>query len=154
MDRKSPNPIQKARICKGWTQERLAEECGYSDDSIRAWETGARVATLEALDILQKTLKAPWLAAAYLREQSPSLAAVVPEFEPNRPIAEAAAAYIGCCMQWTSGHFDANLLKMIADGRIDEAEQEDWLEVMDLANRLQKSYLELRFADTEKKAKG
>ena len=43
MYQNKPNAIQRARIGKGLTQEALAGRCGYSDDTIRAWESGAGV---------------------------------------------------------------------------------------------------------------
>ncbi len=55
------NAIQRARISKGLTQEALADRAGYSADSVRAWECGARVASIEALDILATCLDAAWL---------------------------------------------------------------------------------------------
>lgn len=41
MYQKTGNAIQRARLGKGLTQEALAERCGYSADSVRAWESGA-----------------------------------------------------------------------------------------------------------------
>ena len=70
MYQNKPNAIQRARIGKGLTQEALAGRCGYSDDTIRAWESGARTASIEALSILSECLEAPWLTGVYLREQT------------------------------------------------------------------------------------
>lgn len=154
IDRKTQNPIQKARIRRGLTQEGLAERTGYSADSIRAWESGVRMPSLEALEILQRELRAPWLTGRFLRIQTEALAPILPDFEVDRPLAEAAARYISCILAWTDGRFDRHLLAMIADGRIDETEKADYRAIMEMAEQTAKAYLELKFADTRKEPKG
>lgn len=154
IDREPRNPIQRARIRRGLTQEGLAERTGYSADSIRAWESGARVATLEALAILQRELRAPWLTGAYLRLQTEALAPIIPDFTVDKHLAEAAARYISCVLAWTDGRFDRHLLAMIADGRIDETEKADYRAILEMAEQTAQAYLELKFADTRKEPRG
>lgn len=154
MDRIAQNPIQRARIRRGLTQEGLAERTGYSADSIRAWESGVRVPSLEALEILQRELRTPWLAGSFLRTQTSALAPTVPTFAADKPLAEAAAQYIGCILAWEDGRVDRRLLAIIADGRIDEAEKADYLAIMDMAEQTARAFLELKFADTRKERIG
>ncbi len=45
MDKNKRNALQRARLSSGLTQEALAERSGYSADSVRAWESGARMAS-------------------------------------------------------------------------------------------------------------
>lgn len=144
------NAIQRARRRTGLTQEALAERSGYSDDAIRAWETGARTASLEALSILSEVLDAPWLTGVYLREQTTALNDLIPEFTVGRPLAEAAADYINCILDLIDDRFDRKLLRMIADGRIDEVEESDFMALMTLAGSANKAYYEIRFSQTEK----
>lgn len=59
-----PEEELRARISCGFTQEALAECSGYSADSIRSWESGARTASMEALGILSECLQSPWLTAS------------------------------------------------------------------------------------------
>lgn len=141
-----PNAIQRARISSGLTQEALAGRCGYSDDSIRAWESGARTASLEALGILAECLDAPWLTGVYLREQTGTLNALIPDFRVAMPLAEAAAGYIGSVLDLVDSRFDRALLRMVADGRIDEVEAKDFVAMMELADRVNQAYYEMRFA--------
>ena len=95
MYQRTSNAIQRARNSTGLTQEALAERSGYSSDSVRAWESGARVPSLEALNILAESLAAPWLPGVFLREQSAYLNSLIPDFRPGLPVAEAAAPTIG-----------------------------------------------------------
>lgn len=146
MYQNKPNAIQRARISRGLTQEALAERASYSDDSIRAWESGARTASMEALGILSECLQAPWLTGVYLREQTDALNELIPDFKVGRPISEAAAEYISCILELVDEKFDRQLLRMVADGRIDQMEARPFDELMALAARINKAYFEMRFA--------
>lgn len=140
------NAIQRARLSKGLTQEALAERAGYSADSVRAWECGARVASIEALDILAACLDAAWLPGVYLREQSAALQSLLPEFEVGRPLPEAAAEYITAVLELVDMRFDRQLLRMIADGKVDDSESEIFDAILDAAGKAAKAYYEMRFA--------
>lgn len=140
------NAIQRARICKGLTQEALAERVGYSVDTVRAWESGARVAALEALSKLQLVLDAPWLSGIYLQEQTDALKALLPEFEVGKPLAQAAAGYITCVLDLIDNRVDRKLLQLVADGKVDEVEQPVFDEIMAMAAAANKAYYEMRFS--------
>ena len=148
MYKKSANAIQRARVSNGLTQEALAERAGYSDDTIRAWESGARNCPIDALGILSEILDAPWLTGVYLREMSKngSLDELIPEFEVGRPLPEAAASYISCILEMVDDKFDRALLRMVADGQIDDAEQPVFQKIMDAAAASIQAYYEMRFA--------
>lgn len=146
MYQSAQNAIQRARISKGLTQEALAERAGYSADSVRAWECGARVASIEALDILAACLDAAWLPGVYLREQSAALQSLLPEFAVGRPLPEAAAEYINAVLELVDMRFDRQLLRMIADGKVDDSESEIFDEILEAAGKASKAYYEMRFA--------
>lgn len=143
------NAIQRARISKGLTQEALAGRCGYSDDTIRAWESGARTASIEALSILSECLEAPWLTGVYLREQTNALNELIPNFTVGRPLSEAVAEYVSCVLDLVDNRFDRKLIRMIADGHIDDVEEADFRALMEMATRANKAYYEMRFAKEE-----
>lgn len=140
------NALQRARVSTGLTQEALAERAGYSPDSIRAWESGARLAPLEALGILSEVLGAAWLPGVYLREQSSALNGLLPDFEVDWPLAEAAADYVTCLLDLVESKVDRQLLRMVADGQIDEVEQPVFQAIMEAAGRANRAYYEMRFA--------
>ena len=150
MYKSKPNAIQRARNRRGLTQEALAECSGYSVDSIRAWETGARIASLEALNILSDVLNTTWLTVVYLKEQTTALNDLIPEFTVGRPLAEAAADYINSILDLIDNRFDRKLLRMIADGHIDELEEADYQALLEMAGRADKAYFEIRFAQKDK----
>ena len=144
MDKNPINSIQRARIGKGLTQEALAERAGCSVDSVR--ESGARNCPIDMLGILSEILAAPWLTGVYLREQSTSLDALIPEFRIGRPLPEVAAAYISCILDFVDNRFDRALLRMVADGHIDDVEAAVFEKIMDMGSQITKAYYEMRFA--------
>lgn len=148
MDRSTGNAIQRARIRSGHTQESLAELAGYSVDSIRAWENGSRSCPLDALGILAEILDANWLTGVYLREQSHrgQLDELIPEFTVGRPLSEAGAEFISLVLQFVDERLDRRLLRMVADGKIDDSEQAIYNDILDLGAKLNKAYFELLFA--------
>lgn len=150
MYRNKGNAIQRARQMRGLTQETLAERSGYCDDSVRAWETGARTPSMEALSILAQCLDAAWLPGVYLMEQTSALNDLVPEFRMGRPLSEAAAEYISCVLELIDERFDRKLLRMVADGKIDAMEREDYDSLMQIAGRANRAYYEMRFAEAGK----
>lgn len=145
------NAIQRARISSGLTQEALAERAGYSADTVRAWESGMRTATLDALGILSEVLGAPWLTGVYLREQTDALNELIPEFEVGKPQAEAVASYVSCIYDMEEMEVCRTLIRMMADGAIDDVEQPIFDKIMEIAERTTKAYFEMRFSTKKEK---
>lgn len=110
-------------------------------------ESGATVANIPALMDLAKKLDKPWLPFFYLREQygDEFLRGVVPDFTVGMPLAEAAAGYITRELDIVDKRFDRELLRMMADGRIDEVEAPAYEQVDADAWLLMGDILTLRF---------
>ncbi len=88
---------------------------------------------------------APWLSGGVLREQSTAQRPAAGLFEVDRPLAEAAAEYVSCILELVD-RVDRALLRMVADGQIDQVELPVFEALMDLAARANKAYYEIRFA--------
>lgn len=146
MDKNTANSIQRARNRKRLTQEDLAEIIGYSVDTVQAWERSTRMPSLEALHQLALVLDAPWLPDTYLRERTDALSHVIPDYEVGRPLSEAAAGYISCILELVDERFDRKLLRMVADGRIDEKEAPIYTEIMEAAAKANRAYFEMLFS--------
>lgn len=101
---------------------------------------------MEALGILSECLDAPWLSGVYLREQTGTLDSLLPDFRVAIPLAEAAAGYISAVLELVDNRFDRQLLRMVADGHIDGVEETDFAALMEMANRVNRAYYEMRFA--------
>ena len=150
MDTVAANPIQMARNMRHKTQEELAELMYVSTDTVQAWERGTRIPDPKTLDTLSDKLDCPWLSLIYLRDRSASMARILPDFTVGRPLPEAAAAYISSVMDLVDIRFDRRLLRMMADGRIDELEAQDYAEIMEASTCMIKAYFDLLFAAERK----
>lgn len=147
MYKNKQNAIQRARISSGLTQEALAERAGYSIDSVRAYESGARRVPEEALRIFSQVLNASWLGGVYIQERSDILDELIPEFEVGKPQIEAAAGYISCMYELEDMDICRTLIRMLADGKIDEMERPQYEQIKELARKNMKTCLELIFAE-------
>lgn len=148
MDKTAGNAIYRARKLRGLTQEALGTAVGYSPDTIAAFEAGARLAPIEALDNMAALLSADWLTATYLREQysTGALAEIIPCFVVGRPLAEAAAEYINAMLDMMDRRFDRELLRMIADGRIDDLEQPVFAAIIEQGAKINSAFYTLKYA--------
>lgn len=148
MDKKTGNAILRARKLRGITQEALGDMIGYSPDTIAAFEAGVRFAPIEALDKMATCLSAEWLPGMYLREQysSGALAELIPSFSVGKPLAEAGAAYINAMLDMMDRKFDRELLRMIADGRIDGLEEPIFDEILKQGAEINSAYYTLKFS--------
>lgn len=146
MEKTAANPIQMARNLRHKTQEELAELLYVSTDTVQAWERGTRVPDPKTLDALSDKLDCPWLSLIYLRDRSTSMARIIPKFTVGRPMPEAAAAYISSVMDLVDIRFDRRLLRMMADGRIDELEAPDYKEIMEASAQMITCYFDLLFS--------
>ena len=63
------------------------------------------------------------------------------------PLAEAAAGYISAVLELVDRRFDRQLLGMVAGGKIDQVESEDFAALMEAAGRVNRAYYEMRFAN-------
>ena len=148
MDKNAGKVIQMARISRGITQTKLAEMTMYSPDTIQAWESGARIASIPVLDQLSSRMGTHWLTLMYLQELSgeEGIAAVIPRFTPGVPVSEAVAKYISCMQDNVEVRFDRQLLRMVADGHIDQIENSDFDRLLLFGNKIVGAYLEMFFA--------
>lgn len=150
MDKTKGNVIKRARLSAGITQEKAAEMSGYSVDAIQAWEAGSRRCSVEVLDLLAVCYGAPWLASIYWRElESESLAQVVPEFTPGKPLAQAALAVIHRLNALGDRGLVTRLAEIAADGLIDDAELPEFEAMLEDLRGLMAAANELKFADTK-----
>lgn len=149
MDKNPVNAIKRARISKGITQERAAEMSGYSVDSIQAWESGARRASVEVLDILGICLDAPWLTGMYLREMSSQgLSDLIPAFSPGEPLSKTVLALLNRIYDFADNHSDRRLMRIAEDDVISPDERKEFDAIMEDLVEIIQAATALRYANT------
>lgn len=137
------NIYQLARESAGITQERAAELIGLSVESIRSYESEKRVPADDTVIKMVDIYNANYLAYQHLKYKTQVGNRVLPEVE-EMPLSEAALRMIhelNDCM-----NYQASIVEIAMDGKVDESEREDWLEVRQRCKSLCRAIFALQFS--------
>lgn len=137
------NIYQIAREGAGITQERAAELIGLSVESIRSYESEKRVPADDTVIKMVDIYNANYLAYQHLKYKTQVGNRVLPEVE-EMPLSEAALRMIhelNDCM-----NYQASIVEIAMDGKVDESEREDWLEVRQRCKSLCRAIFALQFS--------
>lgn len=137
------NIYQIAREGAGITQERAAELIGLSVESIRSYESEKRVPADDTVIKMVDIYNANYLAYQHLKYKTQVGNRVLPEVE-EMPLSEAALRMIhelNDCM-----NYQASIVEIAMDGKVDESEKEDWLEVRQRCKSLCRAIFALQFS--------
>lgn len=137
------NIYQIAREGAGITQERSAELIGLSVESIRSYESEKRVPADDTVIKMVDIYNANYLAYQHLKYKTQVGNRVLPEVE-EMPLSEAALRMIhelNDCM-----NYQASIVEIAMDGKVDESEKEDWLEVRQRCKSLCRAIFALQFS--------
>ena len=69
----------------------------------------------------------------------------------GKPKAEAVASYVSCFYDMEEMEVCRTLIRMMADGAIDDVEQPIFDKIMEIAERTTKAYFEMRFSTKKEK---
>ena len=119
-----PNIYQAARKESCLTQEQAAERLDVSETTVKAWEQGTRVPDNETVARMAELYGTPWLALEHLRSAGSTLG-VIPEITVQS-LPTAAITLINRVLDFAERHLDRQLLRIAADGVIDEQERLDF----------------------------
>lgn len=137
------NIYQIAREGAGITQERAAELIGLSVESIRSYESEKRVPADDTVIKMVDIYNANYLAYQHLKYKTQVGNRVLPEVG-EMPLSEAALRMIhelNDCM-----NYQASIVEIAMDGKVDESEKEDWLEVRQRCKSLCRAIFALQFS--------
>lgn len=135
MSAKSPNIYQKARYDSpdGLTQEKAAELLFVSVKTVKAWEQGLRDPEPRTVFRMSEIYKAPWLCLEYAQMVLQELR-IFPDGVHTKALPTAVLSLDNCTRQMMDDY--RTLLRIAADGRIDEDEQADFEQVKQTIARL------------------
>lgn len=123
MDTKSRNIYESARVAAGMTQERWAEHLGISADSVRKYEGGKMMPSDDIVLKMAEISDMLKLAYWHLQRKSRIAAAILPELDAELGLPEAVLSLL---IQIDDFREDGlpKLVRIAADGKIDESEAE------------------------------
>ena len=146
MKERSGNIYKNARQTAGLTQERWAEYLGISPEAVRQYEAGIIMPGDEVVLKMAEVSGMHILAYWHLVRKSRLAAKILPELEEQKGLPEAV---LGLLIQLDDFREDGmkQLVRIAADGKIDEDETEDYLRILDQLRELLRRGYELSFAE-------
>ena len=145
MKERSGNIYRNARQTAGLTQERWAEYLGISPEAVRQYEAGIIMPGDEVVLRMAEVSGMHILAYWHLVRKSRLAAQILPELEEQKGLPEAV---LGLLIQLDDFREDGmkQLVRIAADGKIDEDETEDYLRILDQLRELLRRGYELGYA--------
>ena len=139
------NIYKTARRTAGLTQERWAEHLGVSPEAVRQYEGGIIMPGDEVVLRMAEVSGMHILAYWHLVRKSRLAAQILPELEEQKGLPEAV---LGLLIQLDDFREDGmkQLVRIAADGKIDEDETEDYLRILDQLRELLRRGYELGYA--------
>ena len=146
MKERSGNIYRNARQTAGLTQERWAEYLGISPEAVRQYEGGIIMPGDEVVLKMAEVSGMHILAYWHLVRKSRLAAKILPELEEQKGLPEAV---LGLLIQLDDFREDGmkKLVRIAADGKIDEDETEEYLRILDQLRELLRRGYELSYAE-------
>lgn len=146
MKERSGNIYRNARQTAGLTQERWAEYLGISPEAVRQYEGGIIMPGDEVVLKMAEVSGMHILAYWHLVRKSRLAAKILPELEEQKGLPEAV---LGLLIQLDDFREDGmkKLVRIAADGKIDEEETEDYLRILEQLRELLRRGYELSYAE-------
>ncbi len=146
MKERSGNIYRNARQTAGLTQERWAEYLGISPEAVRQYEGGIIMPGDEVVLKMAEVSGMHILAYWHLVRKSRLAAKILPELEEQKGLPEAV---LGLLIQLDDFREDGmkQLVRIAADGKIDEDETEEYLRILEQLRELLRRGYELSYAE-------
>ena len=145
MERESRNIYKTARTVAGLTQERWAEAIGVSVDSVRNYEAGSQIPSDEIVRAMSEISGLAPLSYWHLCHKSELAADMLPEVQ-RVPLPQAVCALVSRMEDFVLTCPD-QLLRMAADGQIDEMERNDYDGILEALDGIVQAALQLKYAE-------
>ena len=138
------NIYQAARRQSGITQERAAQALGISVESIKAYESYARIPPFDIVNGMCIIYRAEWLAYQHNRIASGEIKVVPPVEVLDLP--RAALRLINRVLDFADKRQDKTLMQIAEDGVIDENERPVFEAIVADLDELIKAAMELKLS--------
>lgn len=139
------NIYRIARRTAGLTQERWAETLGISPEAVRQYEGGIIMPSDEIVIRMVEVSGMHILGYRHLVRKSRLAARILPELEEQKGLPEAV---LGLLIQMDDFREEGmeTLMRIAADGRVDEDEEHDYMAALEQLRELLRRGYELGYA--------
>lgn len=145
MESNSRNIYKTARTVAGLTQERWAEAVGVSVESIRNYEAGTQLPGDSVVKIMSEISGLSPLSYWHLCNKSELAAETLPEIDVV-PLPQAVCGLVSLMESFVCD-CPAQLLRMAADGKIDQMEQSAYSQILFELDRIIQAALQLKYSE-------
>lgn len=140
MEPNCSNIYKNARRAAGYTQERWAEFLGISTEAVRQYEAGTIMPSDDILLMMADISGEKMLPYWHLSRKSRIAAAILPELEEQQGLPEAVLALLIQIEDFKDDGLK-KLLRIAADGKVDDSEAEEYAEaVVQLLELVKRAY--------------
>lgn len=140
MEPNCSNIYKNARRAAGYTQERWAEFLGISTEAVRQYEAGTIMPSDDILLMMADISGEKMLPYWHLSRKSRIAAAILPELEEQQGLPEAVLALLIQIEDFKDDGLK-KLLRIAADGKVDESEAQEYAEaVVQLLELVKRAY--------------
>ena len=129
MEPNCSNIYKNARRAAGYTQERWAEFLGISTEAVRQYEAGTIMPSDDILLMMADISGEKMLPYWHLSRKSRIAAAILPELEEQQGLPEAVLALLIQIEDFKDDGLK-KLLRIAADGKVDESETKEYAEAV------------------------
>lgn len=150
MQDKSRNIYYNARKAAGLTQERWAEMLGLSVEAVRQYETDRITPSDDVVARMAELSMLHALGYWHLRNKSRLAAEQLPAVE-RMPLAQAVCQLLVTISEFETHHRGDRLMKIAADGKVDELEAREFGEILSELNVIVQAAMQLKFAEQEER---
>lgn len=149
MQREQQNIYKTARLSAGLTQEQAAEVLDLSVESVKAYETGLRVPPDTTVRLMAERYRQPWLKLEHARETDEL--GVIPQEAAPQTFPLATIQLCAHMEEWSEQRRAQQLLRIAADGVIDENERPLLDEIICELEAISAAWLSLKCCEGAKK---
>lgn len=147
MQEKFHTMYARHRNAAGLTQEKAAELLGVSVRSLANYELGVTIPPDTTVALMCDVYPAPMLALEHLRASSNMARMLIPAVT-RLPLAQAANQLIWQVQDFTAKHRPEDLIRISANGKVDEGEQEQaFAEITEELEGIVQAAIQLRYAE-------
>ena len=139
------------RLAAGITREKAAELLGVAVRTLAAWEAGDSTPPDMRVLAMADIYGAPTIAIEHLRLVTAIARDILPEV-PCVPVSQAVCALVSAMRKVEAEHGADRLLEIAADGRVDELEEGDFVQIANTLEDVVAAALALRYAEGGAKA--
>lgn len=139
------NIYARCRRARGITQEYAAELLGVATRTVAAWETGERIPSGVMVARMVDVYQTPVLAIEHLRLNDALAREYIPQIAAT-PLPQAVCQLVGAVRSFAAIEGEDRLLRIAADGRVDEIEKREYDMLMDALEPIVQAAMTLRIA--------